>query len=83
MQIRQPRLLRFLGWVLFVGLLSGLPTVPRAATNQGINIAALSSRPDIVSGGTALVRVSVPSGVPLTALTVLAEQSERDQRLST
>lgn len=71
MQIRSSRLLRFLGWVLFAGLLSGLPTAPRADTDQGINITTLSSRPDIASRGTALVRVSVQSGVPLTALTML------------
>ncbi len=71
MQDRYARLSRFLGLVLVAVLVSGLSAAARADTNQGINIATLSSRPDIVSGGTALVRVSVPSGVSLTALTVL------------
>jgi Tannase-like family of unknown function (DUF6351) len=71
MQNRYSRLLRLLGCVLVVGVLSGLLPAARADTNQGINITTLSSRPDIVSGGTALVRVSVPGGVPVTALTVL------------
>lgn len=76
MQIRHPRLLRFLGLVVFVGLLSGLPTAPRADINQGINIATLSSRPDIVSGGAALVRVSVPSGISLTDIMVLLNSQD-------
>lgn len=71
MQNRYSRMLRVLGCVLVVGVLSGLLLAARADTNQGINITTLSSRPDIVSGGTTLVRVRVPSGVPLTALTVL------------
>jgi hypothetical protein len=71
MQNRYSRLLQLLGCVLVVGLLSGLSAAPRADTNHGINITTLSSRPDIVSGGTALVRVSVPSGVPVSVLTVL------------
>jgi hypothetical protein len=70
-QNRYSRILRLLGCVLVAGGLSGLLPAARADTNQGINITTLSSRPDIVSGGTALVRVGAPSGVPLTALTVL------------
>jgi hypothetical protein len=76
MQDRYARLSRFLAFVLIAVLFSGLPAAARANTNQGINITTLSSRPDIVSGGTALVRVSVPSGVPLTALTLLLNSQD-------
>jgi hypothetical protein len=71
MRNRYGRLSRLLGCVLAVVLSSGLLAAAMADANQGINIKTLSSRPDTVSGGTALVRISVPSGVPLTGLTVL------------
>ena len=76
MQDRYARLSRFLGFVLVAVFFSGLPAAARADTNQRINITTLSSRPDIVSGGTALVGVNVPSGVPLTALTVLLNSQD-------
>lgn len=71
MRNRYGRLSRLLGCVLAAVLSSGLLAAAMADANQGINIKTLSSRPDTVSGGTALVRISVPSGVPLTGLTVL------------
>jgi hypothetical protein len=53
------------------GLLSGWPSAATADTRQGLEIITLSSRPDTVSGGTALVRINVPPSVPLTDVMVL------------
>ena len=60
-----------LGCIVVAGLLSGLHSAAMAQSSQGILITTLSSRPDIVSGGTALVRISVPNGVPFSDLMVL------------
>src|SRR5215472_5979627 len=68
---RFPReLVRFL-IVVVAALLAGLPVAALADSNGPINIAVLSSRPDTASGGTALVRISVPNGVPFNNLMVL------------
>ena len=74
LQNRVSRLSRFLGRVVFLvaaGLLSGMPAAAMANANHGIDITTLSSRPDTVSGGNALVRISVPSGVPVTDVMVV------------
>ena len=61
----------FLSCLVVAGLLSGLHSTAVAQADPGIRITTLSSRPDIVSGGNALVRISVPGGVPLTGVMVL------------
>jgi Tannase-like family of unknown function (DUF6351) len=71
MRNRHARLSRLLAFALFAGLLSGPSSAAMAASNQGIDITTLSSKPDIVSGGTALVRISVPNAVPFTDVMVL------------
>jgi len=61
MQDRRPRLLSILSVILFLltaGVLSGITVATKAGSNQGLDIVTLSSRPDIVSGGTVLVRIS-------------------------
>lgn len=61
MQDRRPRLLWILSIVLFLltaGVLSGITVATKADSNQGLDIVTLSSRPDIVSGGTVLVRIN-------------------------
>jgi hypothetical protein len=61
MQGRRPRLLSSLSVILFLltaGVLSGITVATNAGSNQGLDIVTLSSRPDIVSGGTVLVRIS-------------------------
>ena len=72
-----------LGWVVFEGLLSGLSAAARADTNQGINIATLSSRPEIVSGGNRLGTRQCAKRRPAYCANGVAEQSERDKQLST
>jgi hypothetical protein len=68
---RFPReLARFL-IVVVAALIAGLPVAALADSNGPINITVLSSRPDTVSGSTALVRISVPNGVPFNNLMVL------------
>jgi hypothetical protein len=47
-----------------------------ADTNQGLDITTLSSRPDTVSGGNALIRVIVPSGMPITDVMVLLNSQD-------
>src|SRR5215469_12198165 len=71
MRNRNSRSSLFLSCLVVAGLLSGLHSTAVAQADPGIRITTLSSRPDIVSGGTALVRISVPSGVPLTSVMVL------------
>src|SRR5215469_1048538 len=71
MRNRHSRLSALLGCLVVAGILSGLHSAAMAQASQDIYITTLSSRPDIVSGGTALVRVSVPSGIPLADLMVL------------
>jgi hypothetical protein len=71
MRNRNSRSSLLLGCIVVAGLLSGLHSAAMAQSNQGIRITTLSSRPDIVSGGTALVRISVPSGVPFSDVMVL------------
>ena len=66
-----PRELPRLLIVVVAALLAGLPVAALANSNGPINITVLSSRPDTVSGGTALVRISVPNGVPFRNLMVL------------
>ena len=46
--------------VLFAVVISGISIVAKAGSNIGPKIITLSSRPDIVSGGVALVRISLP-----------------------
>ena len=61
MQDRRPRLLWILSIILFLltaGVVSGITVATKAGSNQGLDIVTLSSRPDIVSGGTVLVRIS-------------------------
>jgi hypothetical protein len=55
--------LRYLAAVFFAGLLAGLPMGAMADSNQNLDIVALSSPPDAVSGGTVLVRIDLPSKV--------------------
>ena len=50
------------GGLLVVGLLAGLP-VSALHADDGIELSVLSSRPDAVSGGDALLGISVPSDV--------------------
>ena len=74
MDYRNWRLSRELGRLVIIAaaaLLAGLPTAAMADGNGPINITILSSRPDTVSGGNALVRISVPNGVPFADLMVL------------
>jgi Tannase-like family of unknown function (DUF6351) len=59
------------GLIVVAGLLGGLHSAAMAQSSQGILITTLSSRPEIVSGGTALVRISVPNGVPFSDVMVL------------
>jgi Tannase-like family of unknown function (DUF6351) len=68
---RLPRFSRLLGCVLVAGLLSALPVLAMANANQGISITTLSSRPDTVSGGIALIRISTLAGIPPSGLIVL------------
>ena len=74
MDYRNWRLSRELGRLVIIAaaaLLAGLPAAAMADGNDPINITILSSRPDTVSGGNALVRISVPSGLPFADLMVL------------
>ncbi len=71
------RRLRILGVSLtsiVLASLTGMGAVaaPRslADTREELRIVALSSRPDVVSGGDALVRVEVPRAVPLGEVTI-------------
>jgi hypothetical protein len=57
--------------IIAAALLAGLPAAATADGNGPINITILSSRPDTVSGGNALARISVPNGVPFADLMVL------------
>jgi len=47
--------------LLAVGLLAGLPASAVRAADEGIEVSVLSSRPDTVSGGDALLQLSVPT----------------------
>jgi hypothetical protein len=76
MRNRHPRLTRLFGCLVAAAFLSGLTSAAVAEANQGIAISSLSSRPDVVSGGTALIRVSVPSGVPLTTVMVVLNSQD-------
>src|SRR5262249_40315227 len=60
---RASRLLRYLGAVFFAGLFTGFSVGAMADGNQGLDIVALSSPPDAVSGGNVLVRVELPRNV--------------------
>ena len=74
MDYRNWRLSRELGRLVIIAaaaLFAGLPAAAMADGNGPINITILSSRPDTVSGGNALVRISVPSSVPFAGLIVL------------
>ncbi len=51
-------------------VLGEVAAVAKADGNSGLNIITLSSRPDTVSGGTALVRVAAPRQVTLSDLVV-------------
>ena len=75
MRNRVARLSR-LACFLVAALLSGLPAAAMADASHGINITSLSSRPDAVSGGNALVRISVPSGIPLAEIMVLLNSQD-------
>src|SRR5258708_2105190 len=46
------------------------PSAAMAATSNALAIHVLSTRPDLVSGGAALVEVTVPSGADATGLVV-------------
>ena len=70
----------FLSCLVVAGLLSGLHSTAVAQADPGIRITTLSSKPDIVSGGIALVRISVPSAVPLTSVMVLLNRAGSDPR---
>jgi hypothetical protein len=56
--------LRHLAAFFIVGLLTGLPVGAMADANQDLDIVALSSPPNAVSGGTVLVRIELPRNVP-------------------
>src|SRR5260370_36212801 len=56
--------LRHLAAFFSVGLLTGLPVGAMADANQDLDIVALSSPPNAVSGGTVLVRIELPRNVP-------------------
>ncbi|HEV2100692.1 MAG TPA: DUF6351 family protein, partial [Stellaceae bacterium] len=67
---RLPRILTAVLILLTAGAVSGISIVTRAGSNQGLDITALSSRPDIVSGGTVLIRISASGQVALNDVTV-------------
>jgi hypothetical protein len=61
---------------LALGLMLGLvPTAP-AATTQDFELRVLSSPPEMVTGGDALVRVTIPRTVPLHKATVLVNGTD-------
>src|SRR5271170_7220283 len=73
MRDRSPGLSRILPIILFLltaGVLSGITVATKAGSSQGLDIAALSSRPDIVSGGNVLIRISVPGKAAIGDLAV-------------
>src|SRR5215469_8935751 len=76
MRNRHSRSSLLLSCLVVAGLLIGLPSASAADTDPGLAITTLSSRPDTVGGGSALVRISVPSGVPLTTLVVLLNSQD-------
>lgn len=49
--------------IVAAALLAGLPAAAKADGNNEFKIISLSSRPDIVSGGTVLVRIELPRDV--------------------
>jgi hypothetical protein len=73
MQNRDLRLLRILTIILFLlvaGVLSGISVATKAGSNRGLDIITLSSRPDIVSGGNVLVRISESGKVAISEVAV-------------
>ena len=68
---------------LIIGLVLGLGTfyeIPADA--QNVQIAVLSGRPDMVSGGDALVQISAPPEVPLNQLIVQSIKSNPDLEIA-
>ena len=61
---------RLLGMVLAVGLLLGTAPMAPAVTTHDFELRVLSSPPEMVTGGDALVRVTIPRTVPLHKATV-------------
>jgi hypothetical protein len=50
--------------LLAIAILAGLPAPAAAVADRDFDIVSVSSMPDIVSGGNALVRIKLPSDVP-------------------
>jgi hypothetical protein len=61
---------RSLALLLGAIVISGVSVVSKADGNSGLDIITLSSRPDIVSGGTALVRIAASRQVALSDLVI-------------
>ena len=61
---------RLVGTVLAVGLLLGTAPMAPAVTTHDFELRVLSSPPEMVTGGDALVRVTIPRTVPLHKATV-------------
>ena len=67
---RPSQILRNISLVLAVGVLAWMPVIAKAWSNNDLAIVTLSSRPDIVSGGTVLVRISGSGKVALNDVAV-------------
>lgn len=79
MQDRRPRLLWILSIILFLltaGVVSGITVATKAGSNQGLDIVTLSSRPDIVSGGTVLVRINGSGKMALSDVAVFLNSQD-------
>jgi hypothetical protein len=67
---RVARILTAIVLVLAVGVASGVSAISKADSKNGLDIIALSSRPDAVSGGVVLVRISVAGQAAISDLAV-------------